>query len=451
MIYKRFRINCTFRILILAATIFCFFYFSYTTKYYVSNIIIGCLIIYQIYTLIYYVEKTNRELTHFLESIKYSDFTQTFTGRGFGTSFDELKSAFAKVIAEFRQARAEKEEHFRYLQTVVQHIGIGLISFTPNGQVELINAAAKRLLKINRIKNIFSLKSFSAALVETLMKIKPGEKALVKVVHENEFLQLAIYGTEFRLREQRFTLVSLQNIQSELEDQEMEAWHNLIRVLTHEIMNSITPIASLAATANQLLASLEMVENTGAADTAETITDVEEALRTIERRSHGLLHFVQAYRSLTRIPRPDFQIFSIAELFQRVYQLNSGEIEKSRIDFKIQVNPETLELTADPELIDQVLINLIRNAIQALESQAKARIQLKAQLDSAGRVVLQVIDNGPGIMKEVLEKVFIPFFTTKPKGSGIGLSLSRQIMRLHHGIITVQSEPGVETIFILRF
>jgi len=451
MVYKRFRVNCILRIVLLGVTIYLFFYFLLNTTYQVSAIIIGSIILYQLWALIYYVEKTNRDLTRFLEAIKHSDFTQTFTGAGLGPSFDELKNAFLEVMKQFQRARAEKEEHFRYLQTVVQHIGIGLIAFQPNGEVELINTAAKRLLKVPRLKNITSLKPFSELLVATLLRLNPGQKALVKVNDNDGMLQLALYSTEFRLRGQRFSLVSIQNIHSELEEKEIEAWQNLIRVLTHEIMNSVTPISSLAATANDLLAVTNNNHKSNKEIQSEMISDIGNALQTIQRRSQGLLHFVDSYRKLTRIPTPNFQIFPVSELFRRVQQLMNAQIEEKSIDFQIIIEPENLELAADIELIEQVLINLLLNAVEAVDNQTHARIQLSTRLDLSSHVIIQVTDNGPGIVEEVLEKIFIPFFTTKKSGSGIGLSFSRQIMRLHRGTISVQSRPYVETVFTLRF
>jgi len=442
MVYKNFRLNCILRVALLGATIYLFFYLLLQTTLYATIVIVGCIIFYQIYALIHYVEKTNRDLTRFLEAIQHTDFSQTFSSTGLGSSFEPLKKAFNQVIEQFRRARSEKEEHFRYLQTVVQHVGIGLIAFGRDGEVSLINTAAKRLLRVTHLKNIKTLETLSQPLVATLLQLESGGKALVKIEAKNDLLHLAIYATEFKLREQQFTLVSIQNIQSELEEKEMEAWQNLIRVLTHEIMNSVTPIASLASTVNDLLDA----EKTGG-----EIGDMRGAVETIQKRSEGLLHFVDAYRSLTRIPRPNFKIFRITELFAGVEQLLRASFKEKTVNLKLNVEPESLELTADPEMIEQVLINLLLNAIQAVDAQPNADISLTARLDERGRVLIQVSDNGPGIIPEVLEKIFIPFFTTKPEGSGIGLSLSRQIMRLHRGAITVRSEPNVETVFTLRF
>jgi len=451
MIYKHFRFLCTIRILLLAATMFFFFYLILRTSLYAVTSITGLFILIQIVSLILYVEKTNRDLRRFLEAIKFEDFSQTFTISGLGTSFGELKQAFNDVLQKFYQTRAEKEEHYRYLQTVVQHIGIGLISYQQDGKVELINNAAKKLLRVPRLKNIHSLESFSKELVVSLLKIRPGQKALVKVEDNDEVLYLALYATEFSMRGQKYTMVSVQNIQSELEEKEMEAWQNLIRVLTHEIMNSVTPIASLASTAKDLLIQIPEDREDSKKIPSTAIDDVSSAVQTIERRSQGLLRFVDSYRKLTRLPKPNFQIFPISELFERVQQLMQSQISERGIDFQTQVDPESLELTADPEMIEQVLINLLMNAIQASVKKRKPRIRLAACMDDRGRTAIRVTDNGPGITDEAIEKIFIPFFTTKKEGSGIGLSLARQIIRLHRGSISVQSKPHVETVFTLRF
>jgi signal transduction histidine kinase len=451
MVYNRFRLNCIIRIILLGFTIFGFFFILFRTSLYAALFIVGVIILYQIYSLIHYVEKTNRDLTRFFTSIRYSDFSQTFKDAGLGPSFDGLRKAFTEVMNAFRKTRTEKEEHYRYLQTVVQHIGIGLIAYQPNGDVELINTAAKRLLGIASLKNIQSLETFSKELVDTLFNIKPKGRALIKIEDQGELLHLALYATEFKLRGQIFSLVSIQNIHSELEEREIEAWQKLIRVITHEIMNSITPISSLASTINEMLRDNFQITEEKQNFESESLTDIHDAAQTIQKRSQGLLHFVDAYRNLTLIQKPNFQLFPVKELFARVEKLMQANIKDKGIRLKINVDPKSLELTADPELIEQVLINLLLNALQSVEGQKKAKIDLTSQLDGRGRILIQVKDNGPGIDKDDLEKIFIPFFSTKDKGSGIGLSLSRQIMRLHHGSITVQSEPEKQTVFTLRF
>ncbi len=453
MIYKSFRINCIVRIFFLIILILLFIYLIFDTELYVSTAITGIIIIVQIFELIHFVERTNRHLTRFLDSIKYSDFTQTFAKHAGGKSFEELNAAFNEVIEKFQETRAEKEEHYRYLNTVVQHVGIGLISFQTDGTVELINAAFRKMLQIPNLSNINDLNSISPSLVETMNKLRGGENGLVKINLNNELIQLAIYTTEFRQKQKNFKLVSLQNITGELAEKEMEAWQSLVRVLTHEIMNSVTPISSLTSTVNNLFFD-EGSEDKSKLKTElepETMRDISHALQTIQKRSVSLLNFMENYRNLTRIPKPDFQLVPISELFDRVTQLMKSQLDDKKIEFTTSVDQSSLELTADSGMIEQVLINLLLNAIHAVKQIESPKIKLTAEMGGRGHILVKVSDNGPGISEESLDKIFIPFYTTKKEGSGIGLSLSRQILRKHHASITVNLTPDKETVFILKF
>ncbi len=453
MIYKRFRFKAIFKILILAALIFLFFYVLSETNYYFTLFLLGVGIVYMVFTIIYMVEKSNRDLTSFLESIRYSDFTRTFQVEGLGTSFDDLKNAFNAVITDFQKIRTEKEEHYFYLQNIIQHIEISVISYLKDGTVEMINNATKKLFQLRNMKNIKQLEKISEELVDTLMTIHPGEDRLIKVQDNEDILQLAIHATEFKLDDREIKLVSIKNIQAELEEQEMEAWQKLIRVLTHEIMNSIAPIASLSSTTNMMVKEMGEAFNGNFPEDfdKESLEDITNALSTIHKRSTGLMHFVETYRNLTRIPKPNFAIFTIKNLLDYIYTLLEKDIKEKNIECIRNIEPNDLELTADEQLIEQVLINLVKNSIHALENTVNPRIEVKAYLNKRSRVTIQVIDNGQGIIQEVRDKIFIPFFTTKQNGSGIGLSLSKQIMRLHNGTITVLSVPEQETCFTLTF
>lgn len=451
--FKHFRFQIILRVLSICATIFIFVFMIMTTNLYATYLVVGVLIVYLIYSLIHYVEKTNRNLSRFLQAVKYADFSQSFSDQYTGPSFKELNDTLSKIFKDFQQYRIEKEENYRYLQTVVKHIGIGLMIFLPDGTVDLTNMAAKRLLRFSTLKNITSLQSISPELVEMLFHLRPGDKSLLKIEREGESLQLAIYATEFRMRGEIYKLVSLQNIQSELEEKEIEAWQKMIRILTHEIMNSLTPISSLTSTVKELVNNMKETLHRSAVNEPddEIINDIDSALKTIQKRSLGLQHFVSAYRNLTLIPKPQFEIFSIKELFGRTEKLMESKLSSLGIHFNTSVDPESLELTADPELIEQVLINLLMNAIDAVNGSQNPTIKTIALLGANGNPQIQVIDNGNGIIEAAKEKVFIPFFTTKKKGSGIGLSLSHQIMRLHNGSIRVESQPGKGTIFYLNF
>ncbi len=451
MVFKRFRLACITRVLLIAATLLVLFYLYFNTVKYATILILGGLLVYQIVDLINFVEKTNRDLTRFLLAIRHSDFSQSFSLAPRGGSYTELSSAFAEVMDEFKRQRAEKEEHVNYLQTVVRHVGIGLIAFDGDGAIQLINNAAKKLFKLPRAGHLEALSSFSVTMVERMQALRSGERALIKVEAEGNVFQLVMYAVEFKMRGSHYTLVSIQNIQSELEEKELEAWQNLIRVLTHEIMNSVTPISSLAATATSLLSDATAAESDRSLPTDERIQDTMSALRTIEKRSQALIGFVDAYRNIMRVPQPEFRLFPVAELFDHLQNLLQAHIDKHEVEMSIEIDPLSLELTADRDLIEQVLINLILNAVDAIRGQHPGQLWLHAWLDSRGRPVIQVRDNGPGIVKEALDRIFIPFYTTKDDGSGIGLSLSRQIMRAHGGTITAASEAGRETSFTLRF
>jgi len=421
------------------------------TKNLVSGFIVGLFIIFQTYSLIRFVERTNKKLTQFLESIRHSDFASSFSDKGKGKSFEDLSFAFNEVIAEFKSTRTEKEEHFNYLQTVVQHVSIGIIAFTKDGKVDMFNNAVKRLLRINNLRYIQDLKKIKEDLPEMLLNMRAGSKSLVKIIVQDEFLQLSIYATEFRMREDEYTLVSIQNIHTELEEKEIESWQKLIRVLTHEIMNSITPISSLASTVKDILIEEENEKIQIQDMDKEDIENVQNALITIQKRSQGLLNFVEIYRNLTRIPKPSFKHFPVVELIQRVNQLLSPKFEELDINLTAKVLPDDLMITADPDLIDQVIINLVLNSIDAVREIENPKINIFAVMSSNNKVIIEVSDNGYGIKPDILDKIFMPFFTSKKHGSGIGLSLSRQIMHLHKGSINVKSKPGEGTTFSLVF
>ena len=443
---KNFRLILISKVLLIALFIFGGFYLYYSTGNFLFIAVSDCIAIYLIISIIRHVDKTNRELTRFITSIKYSDFSQSFSDTQAGNSFKDLYRSFNEVMEKFREERNEKEEQYRYLQTVLRHVGVGLISFDAHGKVEFINHAAQKLLGSSRIINIESLNKAYDMLGSKITNLRPGEKATIKLYDEEDIIQLVVHTTEFKMRNNVYKLVSLQNIQSELEEKEFEAWQKLIRVLTHEIMNSVTPISSLASTVNVLL-------HNGNHDqlTDEDFEDVKNAVNTIQKRSEGLIEFVENYRNLTKIPKPDFEIISIHQLFHRIEHLLANDFRKKSIKFSSSIEPATLELTADQNLIEQILINLIINSMQALSDCSDKKIELNAQLNAHGRVIIRVIDNGIGIPEEIQEKIFIPFFSTKNNGSGIGLSLARQVMRAHRGNLRVSSVPGKKTVFTLSF
>jgi two-component system, NtrC family, nitrogen regulation sensor histidine kinase NtrY len=444
---KRFRVQVGGRTLLLTAEVGLLFAFLQRGQP-VLAVLAGTAALATVILLFRYVDRSNRGLATFLQAVRYGDYSLSAGIARLGSSYADLDDVLHTITSELQRAREEKEEQFRYLQTVVQHIGVGLISLRSDGSVDMLNNAAKRLLRLAQLRRIEDLPAPLRALGDEIRAMHAGEKKLVKVELAGESLQLSLATAEFKRRDQLYKLVSLQNIQTELEEKEAEAWQSLTRVLTHEIMNSLTPIASLAATAGNLLA---VPEEETPEEHDSRAQDIRQALQTIDKRSQGLMRFVQAYRHVTIIPKPQFRVFSVRELIDRVEDLMHDKFSRRGIVLHVRIEPETIELTADPDLIEQVLINLLLNAMDALAGRESPQIDVTAVLSEYGRVRLSVSDNGPGIEPQALEKVFIPFFSTKKEGSGIGLSFSRQVMRLHRGTIHAQSDPGQQTRFTLRF
>ncbi len=449
--FKNFRLHVLIRVLLLIASAFLFAYLLRYTQYTISAFILGFIIVYQVYALVMYAETTNRKLTGFLQSIKHADFSSSFTDHGMGKSFDELNNAFNDVIQEFRKYRSEREEHLNYLFTVIQHVSIGIIAFKEDGKIDQFNQAVLKLFRLKHLKHLNDLQSVKKELPDQLLHMKAGDKILIKLFIDDEILQIAVNATQFRMRGQEYTLISLQNIHNELEEKEIESWQKLIRVLTHEIMNSITPISSLAATVKEMLISEENEGQVGLNELDEDeIESVHSALTTIAKRSQGLLNFVETYRNLTRIPKPNFRYFKVADLFDTAELLMRPKTDKLNIECNCTVQPEDLMITADPDLIDQVIINLLLNAVDAVKDCPNPKIVILAT-EVNGRIKIEVKDNGTGIKPDIMDKIFMPFFTSKKHGSGIGLSLSRQIMHLHKGAISVRSKPDEGSVFTLTF
>jgi nitrogen fixation/metabolism regulation signal transduction histidine kinase len=443
---KDFRIRIAIRVLLLGLTMtLAVFMFGRPNMIFAAGLT-SLIIIFQLIDIYRFVSQTNRKLTRFLESIKYSDFASGFANDNYlGKSFRDLNESFNQVLEAFRKARSEKEENWQYLNTVVQQVRTGIISFSTDGVVQLINANAKRFIGIANLKNIEEIKSVNKNLYEAL-KVEPGKGTLYK---GNDF-QLTIQATELRIRNNTVTLVTLQNIQSELQKQELDAWQNLTRVLRHEIMNSITPISSLTSTLREVLDQDMVKKDDNYEMKAESAEDLREGLTTIENRSKGLIKFIDAYREYTSLPQPKIQTVKLKDLIDKTASFMKQELKTKNIEFKATCENDYITIQADEEMIEQVLINLVKNAIESVNQTENGKIELTGKyVDS--NVLIEVADNGPGIIPEAINRIFVPFFTTKKTGSGIGLALSRQIMQMHNGTITVESELDVRTIFTLRF
>jgi two-component system, NtrC family, nitrogen regulation sensor histidine kinase NtrY len=383
---------------------------------------------------------TNRKLTRFLESVQYSDFAISFRADdSLGPGFRTLNGQFNTVLEAFRQARAEKEANLHYLNTIVQHVNVGLLSFDNTGRVELVNQTALRLLGIYRLRTLTDLQTPQADLYNWLKENAGAASATYQGGKEGE---LTVRSTSVRLRGRLVSVVSMQNIRSELQQKELEAWQNLTKVLRHEIMNSITPIVSLTGTMRDIIEIDLMGE--------EEINDLRDALTTIESRGQSIMRFVDAYRSFTTIPQPKLTEVPVKELLLGVAHLVQPDLQKRGISLTVTVPSPIPLLLADAGQVEMILLNLLKNAMEAFTYTTGAAIRLEA-LSTDNRTILVVADNGPGIEPEAIEQIFIPFYTTKKTGSGIGLSLSRQLMQQHGGTLTVSSTPGQGSEFRLVF
>ncbi|MBS1486402.1 MAG: GHKL domain-containing protein [Bacteroidetes bacterium] len=346
------------------------------------------------------------------------------------------------------EAPAKPDDIALFFRNIVQHIGIGILTFNKEGKIQTVNAAAKRMLRIEKIDMLEELRAVDNLLVDSILRLKTGGRELVRLKLGAETLDLSLYAIELTLRGEPMKLISMSNIQSELEEKEMEAWRNLVRVLTHEIMNSVTPISSLAGVVEDELQSKITNQEFSLKD--EELHDMHLSVQTIGKRSQGLIRFVKEFRNLTHVPQPKLAEVNVKDLLEEIVMLHKKELINQNIETKINVKPDDLCVQADKTLIEQVLINLMKNAIQAFDLQAAKTISLSAYTNE-GHAIISVKDNGSGIDADALERIFVPFFTTKKTGSGIGLSLSRQIMRQHGGQITVNSLLGEGTEFLLRF
>ncbi len=415
---------------------------------------LSLLLLVQIALLLRHVSHTNQELARFLSAVQYGDFSQSFRQSSRYSGFEELGAAFDGILERLRVERSEKETQAVYLQAFVQQLPIGVFCLHDDGHITLANFACLRLLGLKELNHLRQLASISDQLIATLQQLAPAQELSLQVQRLSSALDLRLSCTVLRSKGQQHKLISLLDIRSALENREMEAWHNLIRVMTHEIMNSITPLTSLADVANRYIAEARSELASSNADTASTLTlldDAGSATATIGKRGAALMRFVESYRTLTRLPLPKPQLFEVAGLLRSVQALLQEQARQTQIQLSWHCHPINLTLQADPDLLEQALLNLVKNAFDAVTGMNGAQVSICALMSEGGTVLLEVRDNGCGIAADISDSIFIPFFTTKRGGSGIGLSLVKQIVQMNGGRISVVSAPGTGTCFTLRF
>ncbi|MDX1910145.1 MAG: ATP-binding protein [Saprospiraceae bacterium] len=398
------------------------------------------------FSLFRYVNDTNRRLARFFESVRYSDFAIRFSSaRDKGDSFAEVNRQFNEVLEAFRQTRAEREANLLFLNTIVQHLSTGILVFDTQHAVLVSNSAAFQLLGVYRLHHLHDLPERHHTLTQFVQNLSSKGKLLYQPETNR---QLSVQGVSVSLQGRAVRLFTLQNIHPELQRKEVDAWRNLTRVLRHEIMNSVTPIVSLVETAQEIVRH-DLEQNAAAGD-------LSEALDVVATRSRSLVNFVEAYRSFSAVPTPKMEEIPAKSLLDRVVQLAASESRDLNIQIEAFVQPENLQLHADAGQLEMVLLNLVKNAREAFVQTASGenrmpRITLRAGEDAKGKVFIEVEDNGPGIPPELVEEIFIPFFTTKPTGTGVGLSISKQIMQMHGGDIRISTAPGGGARFVLDF
>lgn len=450
MLLKSFTISVITRVILLLATITGLSFIFGRAELFFNQIILAILLIIQVYALIRYVNRTNQDLAKFLLSIKNADFTVHFPHRNKDRTFRDLHAAFREIIEAYKEVKADREVQYQYLKLIVKHIKAGIISLKGDEEIALINQQAMSMLQISQYHYWRNLKLKHPRFASEVEQLKEGESKLIDIPVNGEHKKLSVHTTSIVLLRQPYKIITFQDIENEINQSEVDAWHKLIRILTHEIMNSVTPISSLTETMLMLIQDEKGVTKNKEEIQDAFLTDLAFSLQTIQKRSDGLLHFLDDYRKLTKVPTPRTEKFSVKKLFDTVSRLMLGEFTKRNIQFKVSITPEELMLHADFSLIEQVLINLLTNGMQALQA-IQTPLLILAAWQQNDKTIIEVTDNGAGIDEDKLDKIFVPFYSTKDNGSGIGLSLSRHIMNLHGGTIRVNSQKGHHTSFYLSF
>lgn len=459
MVYKKLVVNISIRIILLTLTCIALSYVWVNFRDPLILLNLVALLILQVYIFIRSMNQVNIKLKVFFDAFEFND-PGFSAGDGFhDRSFQALYSSMSSVLGSAREMNLENERQKQYFQTMAEHVGVGLLAYNAEKDIKLINKTLKEMLGIGNIKKLSEFDAIKEGLADRINKLRASDQKLIKIISGNKAdltgeisLKLSVRCAEIRIEDEQIKLVTFQNIRHELEENEIESWQRVIRVLTHEVMNSTGAIASSAQT---LLELLTLPDKKGSIRPGihdlELRGDLLEGIKIIRERSIGLEEFVQQFRKVMVVPEPRIEKINVSGLFQSILLLFEKKLRDEDICIEIHVEPEELVLFADKKLIEQVMINLLNNSIDGLDSMAEKNIKIAAWKDPERQCMVSLTDNGTGIRKEDLDNIFIPFFTKKDGGSGIGLSLVRKIMKMHNGSIQVRSDPGVSTTFSLSF
>jgi nitrogen fixation/metabolism regulation signal transduction histidine kinase len=441
MIWNKYSVKLFVYLIFLTLIGFGFFWSLYSSQLVITKIVFLLGFIFIFTALLKYLNKTNRDLSQFIDAILYVDNVPA--NGSSDLSHNRLQITYNTIIDKLKEAKLAKESEHQYFRFVLEHIGIGIISFDKDGRVEIYNKSAKEIFGQENLANVLDLNTLKENLGDELFKLKSGQTKLLKFAGKVEHYKILARSTEIKIKNKNLNLISLQNIKTQLEESELEAWQKLIRVLTHEIMNSVTPIKSLTYSMQKALSA----ESENPLD----LDNILKGLNAIENRSKGLLGFVESYKNLTQIPKPNYERISIVSLFESIVKLFEDDFKSNNIEIISCVKPIDLTIIADSKLISQVIINLVKNSMYALSESKTKQINLNCFKSSTDKVCLSVSDSGKGISEDILDEIFVPFFTTRDNGSGIGLSFARQVMVMHNGSIEVQSVKNEMTSFDLYF
>lgn len=447
MIFNRYEWRLVLRVILMFITLTVTSIFVEKTMYIFLLITIP-LLVYEVLDLIRFQKKAQDEVSQFVESIHYRDFSRHFDVRKAPNELKPLRKGFNEINTTFKLISRERETQYHYLQKILELVDTGILSYEQdNGETGWINESFKNLIGVPYLKTIHSLEKREPVLYQEIIKLKPGDARIVTITRDQQQIKILVTASVLRSDEKIYKLIAFQNVSEALDETESKAWQKLLNVMTHEIMNSVAPISSLADTLKNRLQSPEIKDS----PFSSQMEDLELGIDTIKRRSEGLLKFTESYRSLNKITKLDLNKILVRNLFENLNSLMRPTLEKKHIELEIILRDPALVIEADINLIEQVMINLLVNAIEAVKDRQEPRLTLSAEITGNNKTLVKVADNGLGMPPELLDKIFIPFFSTRKSGSGIGLSLCKQIMLLHKGNIQVQSTEGLGSAFILQF
>lgn len=447
MIFKRYEWRILLRVLLMFATL-SVASFLLVKGWYIYLLLIFPVIIYQVFDLYRFHRKTKDELDQFVESVHYRDFSRHFDVKHAPVEVQPLRKGFNEINTTFKVMSKEKETQYQYVQKILELVDTGILSYMEKtGEVVWMNESLKRMLQLPYLKTIHSLSKRDPELYKEIISSRPGENKIATAHPEKSSFKILLSATAFQTEGNIYKLIAFQNVNEALDETESKAWQKLLSVLTHEIMNSVAPISSLAETLkHRLQQSVPALNNDSG-----SVDDLELGIETIKRRSDGLLKFAETYRSLNKITKLNLKKIYVRDIFENLLQLMQPTLEQKNIELETILKDTDISLEVDTDLLEQVMINLMLNAIEAVKDKPDPRIILSAYTSTNHKTIIKVADNGNGMPDELLDKIFIPFFSTRKNGSGIGLSLCKQIMMLHKGNIHVQSVEGEGTAFLLQF